>query len=289
MQMALQTEMQTEMQSVAIQQGVVSFCEENRAAPSDSKAPWVLLHGIGSSSGSWRAQFVAAKLTRQRLLAWDAPGYGQSTNLSQTEPNAGNYATQMWAWLDAIGVHQPVRLVGHSLGALMAASAALQHPKRVEQLVLLSPALGYAGSSADERHAIIQKRLDNLATLGPTEMAKARAPAMLSKNASSEMLAQVEAMMAAVQPVGYGQAVHMLANANLLADLKSLRERFPEIRIRVGCGSEDQITPLSKCTLAAKVVGSELINLGPVGHACAIEAPEIINQLLEILQATSNP
>jgi pimeloyl-ACP methyl ester carboxylesterase len=271
------------MKSVAVHQGEIFFREANTPGQrEDIGTPLVLLHGIGSSSGSWRSQIDAAQFGKQQILAWDAPGYGNSTPLITEAPSAAEYATQMWAWLDALQITQPIRLVGHSLGALMAASATLQAPKRVHELVLLSPALGYAKSTDDERQKIIRQRLDNLATLGPAGMAKARAPAMLSNTAAPEMIRYVETMMAAVQPAGYAQAVRMLAQADLLDDLRNLRLQFPALTVRVACGSQDQITPPLKCALAAKAAGVDLIDLGPVGHACAIEAPHMTNQLLGI-------
>src|SRR5437764_6994324 len=41
--------------------------------------PLVLLHGIGSSSRSWRRQLDALS-SGFKVVAWDAPGYGGSSN-----------------------------------------------------------------------------------------------------------------------------------------------------------------------------------------------------------------
>ena len=112
----------------------------------------VLLHGIGSGSASWVQQLdVVADASALRVLAWDAPGYAGSSALSPAEPTATDYAQQLWAWLDVLGCHTPIVLVGHSLGALMAASAAALQPARIARLVLLSPARGYAATPAAER------------------------------------------------------------------------------------------------------------------------------------------
>lgn len=87
--------------------------------------PVVLLHGIGSASGSWLHQLQDASLGR--VLAWDAPGYADSSPLKLAEPAAADYAQVLWAWLDALQINE-VHLVGHSLGCIMAASAARLHP-----------------------------------------------------------------------------------------------------------------------------------------------------------------
>ncbi len=100
----------------------------------------VLLHGIGSGSASWLhcAQRLAAG---NRVIAWDAPGYGLSTPLPPARPKACDYAACLELLLDALGVESCL-LVGHSLGALMAtAYAAGIGAARVRRLVLLSPVI----------------------------------------------------------------------------------------------------------------------------------------------------
>jgi pimeloyl-ACP methyl ester carboxylesterase len=68
-----------------------------------------------------------------RVLAWDAPGYGNSAPLApMAMPGAADYAERLWAWLDALGPQAaaPLVLVGHSLGALMACAAPLRCSRR---------------------------------------------------------------------------------------------------------------------------------------------------------------
>jgi pimeloyl-ACP methyl ester carboxylesterase len=38
------------------------------------------------------------------VLAWDAPGYGQSEPLPDSQPTPQAYAQRLWAWLDALGL-----------------------------------------------------------------------------------------------------------------------------------------------------------------------------------------
>lgn len=247
-----------------------------RQAGSAERVSHVLLHGIGSASASWAAQLAWAQgRTDVRLLAWDAPGYGQSAAVAPAWPQASDYAARLWAWLDAMQVHDPAVLVGHSLGAIMAASAALQHPDRVSRLILLSPARGYGDAPAAERERMVAARLANLQQLGPAGMARARAPAMLSPQARPEWIEAVERNMAAIDPAGYTQAVHLLANARLLADLGQLA-----LPIRVASGEADTITAPAACDEVAGAAGVQRLSLGPVGHACAIEAADAVTRLL---------
>ena len=249
-----------------------------RSAGAGPQVTHVLLHGIGSASASWAYQLGAA-VGRQdvRVLAWDAPGYGRSGYLPMPEPRAQDYAERLWAWLDALYVTQPVVLAGHSLGALMAASAARLQPARVSRLLLLAPARGYGDATAPERERVVQGRLSNLQQLGPQGMAQARGAAMLSPQAAPALQDAVRETMAQIDPAGYTQAVHMLGQGQLAQDLKTWTGP-----LAIASGDADTVTTPAACDALALHVAKERINLGPVGHACPLEAAAAVNQLLDL-------
>lgn len=236
----------------------------------------VLLHGIGSASASWAYQLGSAVGVKDlRVVAWDAPGYGQSAHLEMPEPSASSYATMLWLWLDALGVSSPVQLVGHSLGGLMAASAVLQQPDRVSRSVFLAPARGYGDAEPAERKKVVEGRLSNLEKLGPAGMANARASAMLSTHAKPWMVDAVRQTMSEVDPKGYAQAVQMLGQGNLIRDVHGIK-----CPMLVASGDADTITPPATCDQVAHAAQQKRLSLGEVGHACPLEAALAINQLL---------
>ena len=242
----------------------------------------VLLHGIGSGAASWVEQLRAADRGElpQRVLAWDAPGYGDSTALAQAEPKATDYAQRMWAWLDALQIGS-ITLAGHSLGAMMAAAACRLQPGRVKSLVLLSPAQGYGTADAAVREAKLRDRLHSLATLGPHGMAEKRSAAMLSPAASPEQIAFIQGVMAQIDPAGYTQAAHMLSGGDIAADLQGLA-----CPLAVASGSADTITPPAACEALARAHGAPYTSLGPVGHACALEAGTAVTRQLALAAAS---
>lgn len=249
-----------------------------RSAGMAPQVTHVLLHGIGSASASWAYQLGSAVgRSDVRVLAWDAPGYGRSTHLPMDMPSAQDYAERLWSWLDALYVKQPVALVGHSLGALMATSAARLRPQSVSRLVLLAPARGYGDAPLAERERVVQGRLTNLQQLGPQGMALARGAAMLSPDASPVLLAAVRETMAQIDPTGYAQAVQMLGQGKLVEALKLVR-----CPVTVASGEADTVTPPAGCDFVAQALTSERISLGPVGHACPLEAAHAVNALLDL-------
>jgi pimeloyl-ACP methyl ester carboxylesterase len=247
----------------------------HREAGSARAVTHVLLHGIGSASSSWVLQLEAAQQRPLRVLAWDAPGYGGSDPVSSDWPRAGDYAERLWAWLDALEVKAPITLVGHSLGAIMAARAAVQAPQRVQRLVLLAPASGYGNAEPAQREQKLRDRLTTLERLGPRGMAQARAAAMLSPGAPAELVDAVRDNMSQVNPSGYTQAARMLAHGTLSSDLAQLN-----LPLVVASGHADSITIPASCQDVAQAGGVAWNDLGSVGHACPLEAPGAVNALL---------
>ena len=97
----------------------------------------LLVHGLGTSSVTWGHNIEPLAAAGYTVLAPDLPGYGDSDKprwLSYS-PEAG--ARLIHDFLDALGVDR-VSLVGNSAGGLISGLFALDHPLRVERLVLVA-------------------------------------------------------------------------------------------------------------------------------------------------------
>ena len=97
----------------------------------------VLVHGLGSRASDWGA--VARDLERDhRVVLVDLPGHGVTR---MPAPFGLTQATDVLDRAIADRTNEPVILVGHSVGGLIAAAEALEHPSRVRGLVLVETAL----------------------------------------------------------------------------------------------------------------------------------------------------
>jgi pimeloyl-ACP methyl ester carboxylesterase len=97
----------------------------------------VLLHGIGSSRGTWDP-VVSALGAHFTVIAVDLPGFGDSAPLpAHVEPTPAALAAATAGLLDELGVTSP-HLAGNSLGGWVALELAATRP--VASLTLLSPA-----------------------------------------------------------------------------------------------------------------------------------------------------
>jgi len=234
----------------------------------------VLLHGIGSASGSWAYQ-VHDLSESYRLIAWDAPGYGASTALPEDAPIAADYAVALTDFLAALDV-EPDIIIGHSLGALMAAAYAVAGGAIGTALVLVDPANGYGAADKAVRDEKLVARLANMDKLGPEGLAAARASALLSADASPEALALVRWNMSRLKIDGHAQAAHMLAYGHLMGD--AAKYAGP---VLVMCGGVDTVTPEEGCRkISAAFQNAEYRTLPGVGHASYVENPAQFNKAI---------
>jgi len=228
----------------------------------------VLLHGIGSSSASWLFQLESLK--GFRLIAWDAPGYGESDFLKSREPRVSEYADALHAFLERL-LLKDVVLVGNSLGCLMAAAYAAAHPERVRSMLLLGPAAGHGGDKKK-----LEERLKQLDDLGPEGLAEKRSPTLVAASSPPIALELVRWSQRRIRPDGYRQAVHCLASGRLADDARQFRKK-----VLVACGSEDIITPEAACkAIAAAFPKAEYRSLAGLGHAPHVEDPAKINAMM---------
>jgi pimeloyl-ACP methyl ester carboxylesterase len=94
----------------------------------------LLIHGITSSSRTWRA-VMPALAEHYTVIAPDLLGHGQSAK-PRGDYSLGAYASGIRDLLVALGVPRAT-VVGHSLGGGVAMQFTYQFPDRVERLVLV--------------------------------------------------------------------------------------------------------------------------------------------------------
>lgn len=241
-----------------------------------SGPPLVFLHGIGSAGQSFADQLDGLS-GRFRVIAWDAPGYGGSAAPAAEAPDAGIYADALAAFLDALEI-PACHLVGHSLGALMAARFAALWPQRVLSLALASIAVGQGYLPDSERETLVAQRLGDLDQLGARGMAEKRGPRLLGPDADETMIRRVIDTMAAVRPDGYPRAVRMLSQGDVLTDVARLPADLP---LQIVFGSADVITPPERNRSVAVLRPEAPVHEIPgAGHAVYLEKPDQFNAVI---------
>ena len=98
----------------------------------------ILVHGIASSSITFQ-ELVPRLVESHRVLALDILGFGLSPAPIGATYSIEEHADALYATIRELGLTAPFVLVGHSLGSLIAARYAADHPEAVAKLVLVSP------------------------------------------------------------------------------------------------------------------------------------------------------
>ncbi|MCU1432114.1 MAG: putative hydrolase or acyltransferase of alpha/beta superfamily [Actinotalea sp.] len=109
----------------------------------------VLVHGIGVSS-RYFAPLVELLAASGRVLAPDLPGFGASSR-TEHDLTIEEHAAVVAALIEESGLQRPV-VLGHSMGAQVAAELAVQRPDLVGRLVLVGPVV-QAGTRSVARQA----------------------------------------------------------------------------------------------------------------------------------------
>uniref|UniRef100_A0A914QBJ8 AB hydrolase-1 domain-containing protein n=1 Tax=Panagrolaimus davidi TaxID=227884 RepID=A0A914QBJ8_9BILA len=105
-----------------------------------SKIPFVILHGIGGSSGFWATNFDEFVKYRP-VHAIDLLGFGRSSRF----PFSSNPSIAESEWIQSIEEWRKemkidkMILIGHSLGGYIAGAYALKHSKNIKHLILIEP------------------------------------------------------------------------------------------------------------------------------------------------------
>lgn len=99
--------------------------------------PLIFIHGLSSYMGFWEHQ-MPAFVGDYRVIALDLPGYGASgrPDAPYTPPWFGEVVVDLMDHLEL----DSATLIGHSMGGQIAMTLALQHPERVDRLILSAPA-----------------------------------------------------------------------------------------------------------------------------------------------------
>lgn len=238
----------------------------------------VLLHGISSGSDSWLKQ-MDALVTNASVFAWNAPGYGNSEQIEQDMPTALDYSQRLLALLESKNIDR-IHLVGHSLGALIAAGFASKYPAKVNKLILVNPAQGYGEFEQAKQDEVAKMRPKLLQALGGAEMARLRCGALLF-DASDDKVALLEKIMEDITIEGFGKSSRLLAHDSIHHYLAKIDKPIDLIY-----GTEDGITtPKIMFEIAARHKNISLHAIEAASHLSYLDQPERFNQvLLSIIQ-----
>ena len=255
--------------------GAVALHETGAAG--SGAAPVLLIHGVGMCAKAWGPQMRALAGGNAHLgggqahhvIAADLPGHGASHALPGS-PNLPDYVQWAARLIDALALG-PVSVVGHSMGALIAAGLAIERPDLVQRAALLN---SVHHRSPQARAAVLARAAEIAAGLGNIEAPLARwfGP---DQGPMRDMVAQ---WLRSVSPSGYASAYRAFAQGDTY-----YAARFGEIRcpLLVLTGADDaNSTPEMTLAMAQMAPLGQAVVIKGHRHMVNLTAPDAVNAAL---------
>jgi pimeloyl-ACP methyl ester carboxylesterase len=241
--------------------------------------PIVVVHGFPLDRAMWAAQ-IESLGGEFRVIAPDLRGFGQSSLAPEdAEQGVGmeRYAADVLGVLDALGVAEPVVLVGFSMGGYAAWQFALQWPERLAGLVQCDTR---AVADTDDARAGRLKMAEAVQAAGDSSPALAMLPKLLAEQTSQsrpEVVAQVRAM------IERQTAAAVAAAQRGMARREDVRSRLSEINCPALAivGAEDAISPPEEMRkIVAAMPHASLVEIPAAGHMTTMENPSAVTQAI---------
>jgi pimeloyl-ACP methyl ester carboxylesterase len=232
------------------------------------------LHGLGGGHHAWDRQLPYFSACGYPSHAWDQPGYGHSAIV---EPyDLERIALSLKLLIESLG-GEPVVLVGHSMGGLVAQEMYARHPRLVKALALCFTSAAFVGNSGFARQFVA-------ARLGPLDAGKSMAeiaasvmPTISGSRSDPAGLPLARKIMSGIAPETYRKAVHLLTTFDR-------REQLPRIAVPalLVAGSDDKTAPAAIMRkMADKIPGADYVLLEGCGHLGQLDQPDAFNAALE--------
>jgi pimeloyl-ACP methyl ester carboxylesterase len=232
--------------------------------------PLVLLHGFLCDSRCWRRQ-LADLSDRFRVVAWDAPGAGSSSD--PPDPfTITDWAHCLVQFLEVVGIER-AQVLGLSWGGILAQEFYRLYPSRVLALILCDTYAGWKGSLPE---SACKKRLERcyLESVLPPEKVVARfVPEFFTQGASHDLKEEMSAVVSEFHPLGF----RLMAKSSADTDTTDL---LPNIKVPTLLlwGDDDRRSPLTIAEqLRHAIPDAELAIIAKAGHVSNMEQPEEFN------------
>src|SRR3977135_876958 len=233
----------------------------------------VLLHGAGFDHSSWALHSRWFAHHGYGVLAPDLPGHGRSSGAAL--PSIAALADWTAALIETAGAAR-ARLVGHSMGSLIALETAARHPAKVSALGLIGTAATMTvwpdlrkAAEANDRTAIDMVSIWGLGF--QAELGGSLAPGLWMHSGAQRVLEQCR------PGVLFNDLAACNAYRNALA--AAAQVTVPTTFI---LGERDMMTPAKAGkTLAAALPNARTVVLRGAGHMMMVERPDEVLPALQ--------
>lgn len=232
--------------------------------------PLVFAHGLTGHHRVTRLE-LEPLADRYRLILFDQRGHGASTPV--TDPalyDPRRMAGDMRAVLDALGIERAI-IGGESMGAATALVFALEHPQRVQALLLTAPAFGDTPNPDRERMLDMGRNLTRLGMEGFLALAAQRQREQF--NWTPDLIAFVAGMLGAHDPASLATALLTVPSWQPVPDLTVLARL--EVATCILAWEQDPVHPIELARRMAAILPRARLELLDPLPALFRDPPEV--------------
>lgn len=238
--------------------------------------PLLMINGLGYSSRFWFLQLPALQ-QRFRTIVYDCRGVGRSSKPKEPYTIA-NDAADALSVLDALEIDR-AHVLGLSRGGYIAQELAIEHPERLNRLVLM--ATHYGGPAYLEATSELWDEILDIEGLSMDQIfrrgiAYSTTPEFFSSH--PEMVEHLVAMRVEQPQPAYSFKLQFDSAAAFDAREWVGRIRAPTL---VLAGRQDRVVPLEFAErLFRAISGARLTVVEDAAHLVFVEQPDAVNRLL---------
>lgn len=239
--------------------------------------PLVLIAGLGYDGWMWH-RMIPGLAEHFEVISFDNRGVGQSDK-PPGPYSAGMLAADVIGLLDACGLPQ-AHIMGHSMGGFVAQAVAIDHPDRVDKLVLSATNFG------GPRHVPISPAaMAVLTDVSGDPIARLRRGIAIScapgfTEANPEIVEEWVKYRVAhpIDPAGY--QAQLAIGLSLLPEAAAFEQRLAAVRAPtlILFGEHDAVVPPGNAALLAERIADARVDILPgAGHFFPFETPAAAN------------
>lgn len=237
-----------------------------------SGPPIVMVHGAGQDTTSWRYNFQAFAQSH-RVIAVDLPGHGKSEMVLPPIDSTECFASYLWDFIEELHLKRPI-LMGHSMGAGICLTVALEHGRKLAGVVAVDGADKVVGVFGGDIHqSYVNAPMELM-----LEMSMEGFRALCSKSTPSSRVEEIAQDLLRIYPPVTAADTKAFNSFDI-----SDRSRAISAPVLLISGADDfLVTPQMVSETAGRLGGgSKVIFLDGVGHFPHTEAPDRFNREAE--------
>jgi pimeloyl-ACP methyl ester carboxylesterase len=249
----------------------------------DGNPPVIFIHGLSGCWQNW-LENIPFFARERRVIAVDLPGFGQS-EMPVDEISISGYAATIDALMEELDI-PTAQIVGNSMGGFIGAELAINHPERVERLVLVAAAglsveyirtertrglrhqaenvaFFYIGWLASRSHTVVERRRLRTALLLLVAAHPGKLPSALT----------IEQVGGSGKP-GFSDALEAMMHY-------PLRDRLEKISCPtfIVWGDKDRLVPVRDAAIFEKLIpDARAVIYKDTGHITMMERPARFNR-----------